>query len=191
MMLSRTGWGETPLPVAFQTVEGRRAPWGCAAGAPYRGTASPPLLLLCVCVCGVCVFVCMRLCVCLCVFVCGVCVFVCMRLCVCLCVCVCVCVYVVSVCLYVCVCVCVCVCVYPRMVVLCTLHKAVRPVYMASPWCTENTMRAAHALSHYVPCTWVDACKKGLHWLQANEAWEGVKYTDKVIFGNSVRKAMS
>ena len=26
MMLSRTGWGETPLPVAFQTVEGRRAP---------------------------------------------------------------------------------------------------------------------------------------------------------------------
>ena len=42
MMLSRTGWGETSLPVAFQTVEGRRAPWGCAAGAPYRGTASPP-----------------------------------------------------------------------------------------------------------------------------------------------------
>ena len=42
MMLSRTGWGETSLAVAFQTVEGRRAPWGCAAGAPYRGTASPP-----------------------------------------------------------------------------------------------------------------------------------------------------
>ena len=42
MMLSRTGWGETPLPVATQTAEGRRAPWGCAAGAPYRGTASPP-----------------------------------------------------------------------------------------------------------------------------------------------------
>ena len=42
MMLSRTGWGETFLPVAFQTVEGRRAPWGCAAGAPYRRTASPP-----------------------------------------------------------------------------------------------------------------------------------------------------
>ena len=42
MMLSRTGWDETPLPVACQTVEGRRAPWGCAAGAPYRGTASPP-----------------------------------------------------------------------------------------------------------------------------------------------------
>ena len=42
MMLSRTGWGETSLPVAFQTVGGRRAPWGCAAGAPYRGTASPP-----------------------------------------------------------------------------------------------------------------------------------------------------
>ena len=54
MMLSRTGWDRTPLSVAGQTNEGRRAPWGCAAGAPYRGTASPPplLLLLCVCVCA-------------------------------------------------------------------------------------------------------------------------------------------
>ena len=42
MMLSRTGWDETPFPVACQTVEGRRVPWGCAAGAPYWGTASPP-----------------------------------------------------------------------------------------------------------------------------------------------------
>ena len=51
-MLSRTGWDETPLPVACQTVEGRRAQWGCAAGAPYRGTASPPPPPpLCVCVC--------------------------------------------------------------------------------------------------------------------------------------------
>ena len=50
MMLSRTGWGETSLPVAFQTVGGRRAPWGCAAGAPYRGTASPPPTCMCVCV---------------------------------------------------------------------------------------------------------------------------------------------
>ena len=56
MMLSRTGWGETSLPVAFQTVGGRRAPWGCAAGAPYRGTASPPPPPVCVCVC-VCVCV--------------------------------------------------------------------------------------------------------------------------------------
>ena len=42
MMLSQTGWDRTPLSVAGQTDEGRRAPWGCAAGAPYRGTASPP-----------------------------------------------------------------------------------------------------------------------------------------------------
>ena len=41
MMLRGGGWGETSLPVAFQTVESRRTPWGCAAGAPYRGTASP------------------------------------------------------------------------------------------------------------------------------------------------------
>ena len=55
MMLSRTGWDKTPLPVACQTVEGRRAQWGCAAGAPYRGTASPPPIYIdryvCVCVC--------------------------------------------------------------------------------------------------------------------------------------------
>ena len=51
MMLSRTGWDVTPLPVARQTVEGRRAPWGCAAGAPYRGTASPPPPPVCVYVC--------------------------------------------------------------------------------------------------------------------------------------------
>ena len=42
MMLSWTGRDGTPLSVAGQTDEGRRAPWGCAAGAPYRGTASPP-----------------------------------------------------------------------------------------------------------------------------------------------------
>ena len=42
MMFSRSGWDQTPLPVARQTAEGRQAPWGCAPGAPYRGTASPP-----------------------------------------------------------------------------------------------------------------------------------------------------
>ena len=42
MMLSRTGRDSTPLSVAGQTDEGRQAPWGCAAGAPYQGTASPP-----------------------------------------------------------------------------------------------------------------------------------------------------
>ena len=51
MMLSQTGWGETSLPVAFQTVEGRWAPWRCAAGAPYRGTASPPPPPPYVCMC--------------------------------------------------------------------------------------------------------------------------------------------
>ena len=67
MMLSRTGWDVTPLSVARQTVEGRRAPWGCAAGAPYRGTASPPPLPpVCVCVCAR-VSLCVCVCVCLCV----------------------------------------------------------------------------------------------------------------------------
>ena len=47
MMPSRTGWDRCPLSVAGQTDEGRRAPWGCAAGAPYRGTASPPPPCMC------------------------------------------------------------------------------------------------------------------------------------------------
>ena len=42
MMLSRTGWDGNPPLGRGQTDEDRRAPWGCAAGAPYRGTASPP-----------------------------------------------------------------------------------------------------------------------------------------------------
>ena len=61
IMLSRTGRDRDPPLGRGQTGEGRRAPWGCAAGAPYRGTASPPAAFLfcgsqrvCVCVC-VCV----------------------------------------------------------------------------------------------------------------------------------------
>ena len=75
MMLSRTGWGETSLPVAFQTVGGRRAPWGCAAGAPYRGTASPPpppvsMHVSCACLrVFACVCVCIGIFVCVCVLV--------------------------------------------------------------------------------------------------------------------------
>ena len=42
MMLSRTGRDRDPPLGRRHTGEGRRAPWGCAAGAPYRGTASPP-----------------------------------------------------------------------------------------------------------------------------------------------------
>ena len=42
MMLNRMGWNRN-LPLGCgQIVEGWRAPWGCATGAPYRGTASPP-----------------------------------------------------------------------------------------------------------------------------------------------------
>ena len=97
MMLSRTGWGETSLPVAYQTVEGRRAPWGCAAGAPYRGTASPPPPVLCVVCCVLCV-VCCVLCVCV--------------VCVCVCVCCVLCVVYCVLCVVCCVlCVVCCVCV--------------------------------------------------------------------------------
>ena len=71
MTLSWTGRDRDPPLGRGQTGEGRRAPWGCAAGAPYGGTASPPppppppmccplvlrwcaLLLVVVCVSGVC-----------------------------------------------------------------------------------------------------------------------------------------
>ena len=57
IMLSRTCWDRTPISVAGKTDEGRRAPWGCAAGAPYRGTASPPpppLAFVCTALCVYC-----------------------------------------------------------------------------------------------------------------------------------------
>ena len=59
MMLSRSGGDRDPPLGRGQTGEGRRAPWGCAAGAPYRGTASPPPpppVCVCVCVCGTTLF---------------------------------------------------------------------------------------------------------------------------------------
>ena len=67
------------------------------------------------------------------------------------------------------------------MVVLRTLHTAVRRVYTASPCYAENTMRTVYVVAHYLLCKRDDACKKVFHWLQANAAWEGDKYTDKVI----------
>ena len=42
MMLTRTGRDRDPPLGRVHTIAGWRAPWGCAAGAPYRGTASPP-----------------------------------------------------------------------------------------------------------------------------------------------------
>ena len=42
MMLSRTGRDRDPPLGRCHTGEGRRAPWGCATGVPYRGTACPP-----------------------------------------------------------------------------------------------------------------------------------------------------
>jgi len=70
---------------------------------------------VCMRVC-VCMYVCVYVCVCVCLYVCVciyVCVSVCMYVCVYVCVCVCVCMYV-CVCVFVCVCVyvCMCVCVY-------------------------------------------------------------------------------
>ena len=112
MMLSRTG-RDKGLPLDHgQFGEGRWAPWGCVAGAPYRGTASPPppppacgCVWLCMAMCGCvwlcvdvygCVWMCMAVCGCvwLCVDVCG-CVWMCVAVCDCvwLCVAVCGCVW--------------------------------------------------------------------------------------------------
>ena len=53
MMLSRTG-RDRDLPLRRgQTVEGQQAPWGCAAGAPYRGLPLCAIVpvILCAAVC--------------------------------------------------------------------------------------------------------------------------------------------
>ena len=67
MMLSRTGRdkAEAPLSIVARLVRAAwRAAWGCVAGAPYQGTASPPPLLhKCVYVCAV-----PNVCVCVCVW---------------------------------------------------------------------------------------------------------------------------
>ena len=51
MMLNQTGRDRDPPLGRGQTDEGRQAPWGCAAGAPYRGTASPPPPPVCTALC--------------------------------------------------------------------------------------------------------------------------------------------
>ena len=84
MMVSQSDPRGSPCRRCAQVSGGRQAPWGWRAGAPCRGTASPPPLSLSL---SVCVFVCVCACVCVCVCMC-----VCVCLCVCVFVCVCVCV---------------------------------------------------------------------------------------------------
>ena len=56
------------------------------------------------------------------------------------------------------------------MTVMRALHKAVRRVYAASPWWSENTMRARGT-----------ATAKLVHWLANKAVWEGDRYTDREI----------
>ena len=70
---------------------------------------------------------------------------------------------------------------YGRMTVMRALHKAVRRVYAASPWWSENTMRAVYSVGHELPCSRSSATAKLVHWLANNAVWDGDRYTDREI----------
>ena len=70
---------------------------------------------------------------------------------------------------------------YRRMTVMRALHKAVRRVYAASPWWSENTMRAVYSVGHDLPCSRGTATAKLVHWLANRAVWEGDRYTDREI----------
>ena len=70
---------------------------------------------------------------------------------------------------------------YKRMTVMRALHKAVRRVYAASPWWSENTMRAVYSVGHDLPCSRATATAKLVHWLTNKAVWEGDRYTDREI----------
>ena len=70
---------------------------------------------------------------------------------------------------------------YRRMTVMRALHKAVRRVHAASPWWSENTMRAVYSVGHNLPCPRSAATAKLVHWLTNNAVWNGSRYTDREI----------
>ena len=70
---------------------------------------------------------------------------------------------------------------YRRMTPMRALHKAVRRVYAASPWWSENTMRAVYSVGHDLPCSRATATAKLVHWLANKAVWEGDRYTDREI----------
>ena len=59
------------------------------------------------------------------------------------------------------------------------LHKAVRRVHAASPWWSENTMRAVYSVD--LPCPRSAATTKLVHWLTNNTVWNGSRYTYRDI----------
>ena len=67
------------------------------------------------------------------------------------------------------------------MNVMRALHKAVRRVHAASPWWSENTMRAVYSVGHDLPCPLSAATTKLVHRLTNNAVWNGNMYTDREI----------
>ena len=61
------------------------------------------------------------------------------------------------------------------------LHKAVCRVHAASPWWSENTMRAVYNVGHDLPCPRSAATAKLVHRLTNNAVWNKNRYTDREI----------
>ena len=70
---------------------------------------------------------------------------------------------------------------YARMTVMRAMHKSVRPVYSASPWNAENTMRAVYAIAHHQPCAQSDVVTRLIYWLSRHAKWRNKHYTDTAI----------
>ena len=70
---------------------------------------------------------------------------------------------------------------YKKMTVMRALHKAMRRVHAASPWWSENTMRAVYSVGHDLPCPRHTATARLVHWLIGNAIWSRNRYTDREI----------
>ena len=72
-------------------------------------------------------------------------------------------------------------CGYPRHTALRAMHKLARRVFSASPWCSDNTMRAVFAVSHHMPAPRHLVVQKLACWLRAHTVWDMHQYTDQEI----------
>ena len=59
--------------------------------------------------------------------------------------------------------------------------ESVRRVFSASPWCSENTLRAVFVVSHHMPAPQCIVVQKLARWLRAHAVWDRWLYTDREI----------
>ena len=61
------------------------------------------------------------------------------------------------------------------------MQKSARCVFSASPWSSENTMRAIFAVSHHKPAPKYLVVEKLIRWLRSNAVWDRCHYTDNAL----------